>query len=422
MNLDRAQVQRMDDQDPLKSFRNQFIIPKTTSGSDAIYFCGNSLGLQPKQTKLYVEEELNDWAQYGVHGHHLAKHPWLPYHEFLTDSMAAIIGAKPIETVVMNTLTVNLHLMLVSFYQPNEKRFKIVMEHSCFPSDRYAVESQIRFHGLNPQETLIILQPDQGEDYVSDSKIESLFQEEGDEIALVLIGSVNYYSGQAYSIKSITERAHKMGCIVGFDLAHGAGNLKLNLHEDGPDFAIWCGYKYLNGGPGSLAACFVHERHAYAFDLPRFCGWWGHNKSNRFKMPPKMELMPGAEGWQLSNPPILPMACLRASLELFKEAGMDQLRLKSLALGNLLFNLLDELNHPAINLITPRNEDERGCQISIQLKNADKSIFHSLTDSGVIADWREPDVIRVAPVPLYNRFTEVFDFVQLLKKALDAKQ
>lgn len=419
MDLNRTAAQQMDEQDPLKHFRAQFLFPKTKTEKDAIYFCGNSLGLQPVKTKAYVEQELRDWANFGVHGHHQAKHAWLPYHEFLTDSIARIIGAKPIETVVMNTLTVNLHLMLVSFYRPEGKRTKILIEHSCFPSDRYAVESQIRFHGYDPATQLIILQPEPGEAYVSRETIENIFKKQGDEIALALIGSVNYYSGQAYPIKFITELAHQSGCLVGFDLAHGAGNLLLKLHEEGPDFAIWCGYKYLNGGPGSLAGCFVHERHAYSYDIPRFTGWWGHNKKSRFKMSPHFEIMSGAEGWQLSNPPILPMACLRASFELFDEAGMDNLRLKSMQLGNVLFNLIDEMDHPKLKIITPRSEAERGCQISIQLKDADKTIFNKITEAGVIADWREPDVIRLAPVPLYNSFTDIFDFIQILKQALN---
>lgn len=419
MDLNRAAAQKMDEQDPLRHFRSQFLFPKTKSGNDAIYFCGNSLGLQPIKTKTYVNQELSDWANFGVHGHHEAKHAWLPYHEFLTDTMANIVGAKPIETVVMNTLTVNLHLMLVSFYRPEGKRSKILIEHSCFPSDRYAVESQLRFHGYDPSKHLIILQPQPGEAYVSKEAIEHAFYQHGDEIALALIGSVNYYSGQAYPIKFITDLAHQYGSLVGFDLAHGAGNLALKLHEDGPDFAIWCGYKYLNGGPGSLAGCFVHERHAYSYELPRFTGWWGHNKKSRFKMSPHFEIMAGAEGWQLSNPPILPMACLLASFELFELAGMDNLRLKSLQMGNVFFNLLDELNHPNLKIITPRLEAERGCQISIQLKDEDKAIFNKITEAGVIADWREPDVIRIAPVPLYNSFTDIFDFIQILKGALN---
>lgn len=418
MNFRKTDALALDQLDPLKEFRNEFIIPKSNEGKELLYFCGNSLGLQPKKTKAYVEQELSDWAQYAVTGHHLAKNPWYSYHEILTNSMAALIGAKPIETIIMNTLTVNIHLMLVSFYQPNPKRFKILMEHSCFPSDRYAVESQIRFHGFDPNETLILLKPEPGSDYISKENIAQVFKKEGEQIALVFIGSVNYYTGQAYPISYITNLAHQHGCKIGFDLAHGVGNLYFNLHEDAPDFAVWCGYKYLNGGPGSLGGCFVHERHAYDKDIPKFAGWWGHDKNFRFKMDPVFESMPGAEGWQLSNPPILPMACLHASLELFNQADMKALRNKSVELGNVLFNLLDELNHPNISVITPKNEEERGCQFSIKVKDANKKLHQKLTANGVIADWREPNVIRIAPVPLYNTFTEVFDFVQILKTTL----
>lgn len=415
MSFKRIDAEELDQQDQLRHFRNEFHIPKTAGGKEVLYFCGNSLGLQPKKARAYVEQELNDWAHFGVQGHHEARHPWYSYHEILTESMARILGALSIETVVMNTLSVNIHLMMVSFYQPNPNRFKILIEHSCFPSDRYAVESQIRFHGYDPKEALIILQPKPGSDYISREQIEQVFDQQGEKIALAVIGSVNYYTGQAYPISFMTQLAHQKGCMIGFDLAHGAGNLLLNLHDDGPDFAIWCGYKYLNGGPGSLAGCFVHERHAYNADLPRFAGWWGHNKNMRFKMEPHFEVMPGAEGWQLSNPPILPMACLHASFELFDRAGMPALRQKSIQLGNVLFNLLSELNHPNIEVITPLNEDERGSQLSIKLKNADKRLFHQICSRGVIADWREPDVIRIAPVPLYNSFCDVYDFIEILK-------
>jgi kynureninase len=418
MSFQRSDAIKLDAQDALKSFREEFHIPKSKDHSALIYFCGNSLGLQPRTTRQYVEQELSDWANYGVEGHRNATHPWYSYHELLTEHMAEIIGAKPIETVVMNTLTVNLHLMMVSFYKPTNTRHKILIEYSSFPSDRYAVESQLKFHGYDPKDSLIILKPEEGTDYISLENIERVFKEEGNQIALALIGSVNYYTGQAYPISHMTRLAHQYGCRIGFDLAHGAGNLLLNLHEAGPDFAIWCGYKYLNGGPGSLAGCFVHERHAHHKDLPRFNGWWGHNKSSRFKMQAEFDLMPGAEGWQLSNPPILPMACLNASLQVFAKAGMEALRKKSLALSKLVFELLDEMQNPNISIITPRNETERGCQISIKLKNADRSIFEKISARGVIADWREPDVIRIAPVPLYNTFTEVYDFVQILKEVL----
>lgn len=418
MIYQRSQAEEWDKNDVLAHFRDRFLIPKAPSGKEYIYFCGNSLGLQSKSIRTAVAQELDDWAQFGVKGHHLAQFPWYAYHEFLTQPMAEVIGAKPLETVIMNTLTVNLHLMMVSFYRPDATRFKILIEHSAFPSDRYAVESQIKFHGFDPKDALIVLTPPEGSDYISREQIEEVFQKEGPTIALALIGSVNYYSGQAYPIKSLTELAHAHGCMIGFDLAHGAGNLHLKLHEDGPDFAVWCGYKYLNGGPGTLAGCFVHERHAYRKDLPRFSGWWGHNKQQRFKMEPQMDIMPGAEGWQLSNPPILPMACLRESLNIFQEAGMEQLRQKSLAMGRFAFQLIDQLNHPGIQIISPRNDEERGCQISIKVKSADRTLFDRISDEGVIADWREPNVIRIAPVPLYNRFTEVFDFVEILKHAL----
>ncbi len=418
MEYTRSQAEELDKRDVLAPFRDRFLIPKTPSGKESIYFCGNSLGLQSKSIRTAVNQELDDWAVFGVKGHHAAQHPWYAYHEFLTESMAEVIGAKPSETVVMNTLTVNLHLMMVSFYRPQANRYKILIEHSAFPSDRYAVESQIRFHGMDPEDALIVLSPPEGSDYISFGQVEEVFKKEGSQIALVLIGSVNYYTGQAYPIKSLTRLAHECGATIGFDLAHGAGNLLLNLHDDGPDFAVWCGYKYLNGGPGTLAGCFVHHRHANNKELPRFAGWWGHNKQQRFKMEPHMDLMPGAEGWQLSNPPILPMSCLRESLQIFQEAGMKQLREKSLAMGRLCFQLMDQLNHENIQIISPRNDDERGCQISIKMKSGDRKLFDRISAEGIIADWREPDVIRIAPVPLYNRFTEIYDFVQILKKAL----
>ncbi|MEP7196917.1 MAG: kynureninase [Saprospiraceae bacterium] len=415
MNLQDA-IQK-DLNDPLKKFREAFLFPQDKDGPLS-YFCGNSLGLQPVQTSEYVNRELQDWAKFGVEGHLEAKYPWVKYHEFLSPYMAEIVGAKESEVVVMNTLTVNLHLMMVSFYRPTKNRFKILIEYSAFPSDRYAVESQLRFHGYDPKDSLIILSPEKGSDYISMENIKSVFTHHGEEIALVLIGSVNYYTGQSYPIKAITDLGHKYGCFVGFDLAHGAGNLYLNLHDDGPDFAIWCSYKYLNSGPGSIAGCFVHERHADSFDIPRFAGWWGHDKINRFKMSSTMNLMPGAEGWQLSNPPILPMACIMASLEIFHEAGMHELRKKSLALSQQLITLLSDLNHPKINILTPANEEERGSQVSIQILQSDKSIYQKITSQRIIADWREPDVIRVAAVPLYNSFEDVYIFYETLKNIL----
>lgn len=408
----------LDLQDPLAEFRSQFHLPENESGQVQRYFCGNSLGLQPRSTRDHVQRELDDWARLGVEGHTEARYPWVRYHEFLTENMAQVVGARPSEVVVMNTLTVNLHLMMVSFYRPTPDRHKILIEFSAFPSDRYAVESQIRFHGYDPVESLIILKPDTDHEYVTHAQIQDIISREGDRIALILIGSVNYYTGQAYPIRKITEWGHEKGCTVGFDLAHGAGNLLLDLHADGPDFAVWCSYKYLNSGPGSLAGCFVHERHASSFDLPRFAGWWGHDKANRFKMEPTLRLLPGAEGWQLSNPPILPMACIMASLELFRQAGMPALRQRSLRLHQCLREHVEAIGHPNIRLLTPAAEDEHGCQLSIQLLNADRKVHKRLAENHIIADWREPDVIRVAPVPLYNSFEDVYIFSAKLKEAL----
>ena len=413
----RSYARQLDQKDPLRSFRERFNFPVQDNGKPFIYLCGNSLGLQPKKANDYVREEMEDWANLGVEGHIHARHPWLPYHEFLTASMARLVGAKEIEVVVMNSLTVNLHLLMVSFYRPTSSRYKILIEYSPFPSDRYAVESQAKFHGFDPEDAIIELKPDEN-DYVNFQHIQETLDEHGDQIALVLIGGVNYYSGQLYDIKNITRLAHTKGCLVGFDLAHAAGNIDLKLHDDGPDFAAWCSYKYLNSGPGSLSGIFVHERHAYDKTIPRFHGWWGHNKEIRFKMGPAFDPLPGAEAWQLSNPPILPMAAMRASLELFDEAGMTLLRSKSLALTQYMIDLLEKLNHPKIKIITPDKPDERGCQLSLQIKDSDKSIFDHISEKGVIADWREPDVIRIATVPLYNSFEDVIDFYNLLKDAL----
>ncbi|GEQ87112.1 kynureninase [Patiriisocius marinistellae] len=411
-------AKQCDQEDPLAHFRNQFLLPSDNKGNPLIYLCGNSLGLQPLQTQDYITAELKDWAKHGVEGHTDAKHPWLPYHEFLTNSMAKIVGAKPNEVVVMNTLTTNLHLMMVSFYQPTKTKYKIVVESDAFPSDKYAMESQLKFHGHDPKEGLILWQPREGEDLCRFQDLETIMESQGDKIALLMIGSTNYYSGQHFPLKKITELGHKYKCMVGFDLAHGAGNIQPNLHEVGADFAVWCTYKYLNSGPGSLGGCFVHERHANNEKLNRFAGWWGHNKDTRFNMRHEFDPLSGAEGWQLSNPPILSMAAIRSSLDVFEKAGFENIRNKSEKLTGYLEFLLDELDNNNINIITPRNKEERGCQLSIQLKNADKAFHTKLTKAGVISDWREPDVIRVAPAPLYNSFEDVFEFVQRLKKVL----
>ncbi len=415
----RGLAEKMDAEDPLKSFRSQFHIPKTKTGAPSIYFCGNSLGLMPKSAKKYTDEMFEDWAKLGVEGHTHARHPWLPYHEFLTRSMADVVGGKPSEVVVMNSLTVNLHLLMASFYRPTDDRNKILVEYSPFPSDRFAVRSQARWHGYDPDEVIIELRPDEGE-LVSKEAILDIIRREGDGIALILIGGVNYYTGQAFDLAAITAAGHAKGCMVGFDLAHAAGNLQLDLHDAGVDFAAWCSYKYLNSGPGGLSGVFVHERHHGRKDIPRLEGWWGQDKETRFLMGPDFNPIPTAEAWQLSNPPILPMATLRASLDLFDAAGMPALRRKSEQLTGYLYYLLQSLPGDNIRVITPEDPSRRGCQLSLQVKNRDKAIYRYLTDHGVIADWREPDVIRIAPVPLYNNYTEVWDFVRLLEEAAGA--
>lgn len=401
-----------DQNDPLRGYRDRFHIPPAPSGDDSIYLCGNSLGLQPKATREALEQELVDWRNLGVEGHLQAKNPWLPYHEFLTESYAKIMGAKPHEVVAMNTLTVNLHLMMVSFYRPTSKRFKVIIEGNAFPSDQYAVKSQLEFHGYNPEEGLIELFPPLGEDTLRTEDILETIEREGAETALVLIGGVNYYTGQFYDLKAITEAGHRQGCVVGFDLAHAAGNVPLKLHDWDVDFACWCSYKYLNSGPGSVAGCFVHERHAQT-DRPRFAGWWGHDKESRFKMGPDFHPIPGAEGWQLSNPPILSLAAVKASLEMFDEVGMEALRAKSLKLTEFLYFLLE--GEEGFKVMTPREPEDRGCQFSLVVFEGGKRVFEALTEAGVICDWREPDCIRIAPVPLYNSFEDVYRFAQIFK-------
>lgn len=408
-------AQEMDLQDSLTSFRSKFHIPKTPDGNDSIYLCGNSLGLMPKVTREYINQELEDWKNLGVEGHFHAKHPWMPYHEFLSEKMAHVVGALPSEVVVMNSLTVNLHLMMVSFYQPTSLRYKILFDYSPFPSDRYAIESQIKFHGFDHKSGMIELHPEEGQEIVSDEAIAKILEEEGENIALILIGGVNYYTGQAYNVEKITQMGHAKGCMVGFDLAHAAGNLNLQLHDDGPDFAVWCSYKYLNSGPGSLAGCFVHQRHHYQ-NLQRFAGWWGHDKQTRFLMGDTYMPIQSAEGWQLSNPPVLSMAAILASLDIFEEAGMQKLREKSVRLTAYLEGLLNINEIDILRIITPSHRDERGCQLSLQMKEPDKRLFQFLTDRGVIADWREPDVIRIAPVPLYNTFADCWNFVHILNE------
>ena len=408
----------MDKADALRHFREKFYIPKQSNGDDALYFTGNSLGLQPKRTREYIEQELNDWETFGVEGHFHAKNPWMPYHEIVSEGLAKIVGAQKSEVVAMNSLTVNLHLLMVSFYRPTAERYKIIIEADAFPSDKYAVKSQIAFHGFAVEDSLIELAPRDGETILRTEDILQTIEENADSLALVLLGGVNYYTGQKFDFEAITKVGHKAGAIVGFDLAHAAGNVELKLHDWNADFAAWCSYKYLNSGPGGIAGIFVHERHHENENLPRFAGWWGHEKETRFLMDDRFVPIKSAEGWQLSNPPIFQLAALKASLDIFEEAGMKNLVEKSKKLTGYLEFLLSKIETDRIEIITPKNETERGCQLSIRVKNADKNLFKQITERGVIADWREPDVIRVAPVPLYNSFTDCWKFVEILKDCL----
>ncbi len=421
-NLDFAK--QMDADDPLAKFREMFYIPQTPEGNDEIYLCGNSLGCQPKLTQEYLQEELDKWAQTGVRGHFEGRFPWMPYHEFLLEGSAALVGGHKDEVVTMNSLTANLHFMMVSFYQPTAERFKIVIEDHAFPSDHYAVESQIRHHGFDPAEAMILVKPREGEELIRHEDLYQIIEEQGDSIALVMFPGVQYYTGQVFDMQTITAKAHAKGIMVGFDLAHAAGNIPMQLHDWDVDFAAWCSYKYINSGPGSVAGCFVHRRHAQNTELNRFAGWWGHDKQSRFKMENNFHAMPTAEGWQLSNPPILSLAAINASLDVFKQAGyMQPLREKSLKLTGYLEWLLQQELGDKLHIITPTNPDERGCQLSltVALDGKDgKQVFDAIEKQGVTADWRYPNVIRVAPVPLYNSFEDVYRFVQLLKAELDA--
>ena len=415
-SLDYAK--QLDQEDPISYLRNEFHIPRDKNGKEWLYFTGNSLGLQPKITSKYIEQELDDWANFGVEGHFEAKNPWLSYHELLTDTMAKVVGAKPVEVVVMNTLTTNLHLLMVSFYQPSKTKYKIIIESDAFPSDRYAVQSQLSFHGFDPEEALIEWKPKEGKELLELEDLKSILDSQGDEVALLLIGGVNYYTGQYLDIKKIAELGHAKKCMVGIDLAHGAGNIQPNLHDSSIDFAAWCTYKYLNSGPGSLSGLFVHEKHAQRKDLPRFAGWWNHNKETRFNMRQPFDVMSGAEGWQLSNPPILSMAAIKASLDIFEKVGMDVLVKKSKKLTGFFEYLVNEIASDTIEIITPTNPNERGCQLSLQVKNADKNLHKKLTENNIITDWREPDVIRCAPVPMYTSFEDVYHMVTILESLL----
>ena len=411
----------LDRGDPLGRFRDEFHVPKRDNGEEEIYFVGNSLGLLPRRTASYVQEELEKWKRLAVKAHFDGENPWLPYHELLAEPMARLVGASPTEVVTMNSLTVNLHLMMTSFYRPTRERHRILLEDHAFPSDDYAVESQATLHGFDPAEALVRLRPRDGKHTIDTEDVARLLDRDGESIALVLLPGVQYYTGQAFDIEAITQLAHAKGCVVGFDLAHAAGNLVLRLHDWDVDFAVWCTYKYLNSGPGSVGGCFVHERHGLQRDLPRLAGWWGHDKESRFRMEPGFRPIPGAEGWQLSNPPILSLAAIRASLDVFMEAGgMEPLREKSLRLTGYLEWLLRRELAGAVEILTPADPQRRGCQLSLRVTSsgAGRDVFEKLEAAGVTCDWREPDVIRVAPVPLYNRYEEVHRFVEILREAL----
>ena len=408
----------MDAADPLAHYRARFHLPKTKRGEEWLYLCGHSLGLQPKTAASYIEQALRDWAELGVEGHFHAENPWMPYHRLLTKQTAELVGAEATEVVVMNSLTVNLHLMMASFYRPTRERHKIVIERGAFPSDQYAVRSQILYHKLDPAETLVELTPRNGESCLRDEDIEERIEREGHSVALIMLGGVNYATGQAFDMAGITEFGHRKGCVVAFDLAHAAGNIPLHLHDWGPDFAVWCSYKYLNGGPGCVAGCFVHERHSQTPDLPRFAGWWGHDEKVRFQMGPEFHPMVGAEGWQLSNPPILALAPMRASMEIFSEAGIERLRAKSVSLTGYMEFLLQENASARFTVITPPEPHRRGAQLSIRLGHGGRKICDRLAAQGVVGDWREPDIFRVAAVPLYNSYQDVYRFVQHFLLAL----
>jgi kynureninase len=414
-NLDWARAR--DAADPLRAFRDEFLIPPHEDGTQSTYFCGNSLGLQPRAVRDAVNAELDYWGELGVEGHFKGRLPWMDYHEFVRDDLAAVVGAKPSEVVAMNTLGVNLHLMMVSFYRPTKERPAILIEAGAFPTDRYAVESQIRFHGFDPANALIELEADEANGIISPAAIERVLAEHGSRIALVMLPGVQYRNGQAFDLKTITELGHKHGCVVGFDLAHAVGNLSLQLHNSGADFAIWCSYKYLNSGPGAVGGAFVHERHASAV-LPRFAGWWGHDKATRFQMGPEFVPTPGADGWQLSNPPILALAPLRVSLEIFRRAGMSALRGKSLQLTGYLEWLVQTQLADVLQVVTPSEPQRRGAQLSIRVvggRERGRALFDYLMDHGIIGDWREPDVIRISPAPLYNRFADCLTFAEAVR-------
>jgi len=404
--------------DALAPFRDEFLIPENPDGSEQTYFCGNSLGLMPRAARAALGDVLDGWEKLAVEAHFRGEHPWMPYHAFVREDLAAVVGALPSEVVAMNSLTANLHFMMVSFYRPTRERPAILIEKHAFPSDRHAVESQVRFHGFDPDEALIELEGDEPDGTISDAAIQRALDAHGAKIALVMLPGVQYRTGQAFDLRAITRAAHAKGCIVGFDLAHAAGNLDLRLHDVGCDFAVWCSYKYLNSGPGAVAGCFVHERHA-ATDRPRFAGWWGHDQSSRFLMGPEFSPTRGAEGWQLSNPPILALAPLRVSLSIFRRAGIEALRAKSIALTGYFETLIRERLDHVLDIATPRDPARRGCQLSMRVRGGredGRALFEHLNAIGIVVDWREPDVIRASPTPLYNRRIDCLRFVHAVEQ------
>jgi kynureninase len=415
-DLSLQQAQQLDAEDPLQKWRGEFWIPVREDGAAEVYLVGNSLGLQPKRTAQFVQEELEKWQRLGVRGHFESEFPWMPYHEFLAEPMANLVGAKPEEVVIMNGLTVNLHLMLATFYRPSKQRHKILIEADAFPSDYQVAQSQIQHHGFDLSESLVVVTPPEGQATLDEDALCEQIRELGDSLAVVMLPGVQYYTGQVIDMARVAEAAHSVGAIIGLDLAHAAGNIPLSLHDWNIDFAAWCSYKYLNSGPGSVAGCFVHRKHAANVDLPRLAGWWGHDKKTRFEMKNEFHPIPTAEGWQLSNPPILSMAAVRASLSVFEEAGgIEPLCEKSLKLTAYFQDLLEETLGDRVNIITPTELNSRGCQLSLELKGvAGRSIQDELESRGMMTDWREPNVIRAAPVPLYNSFEDVFRFVETL--------
>ncbi|MCL6218451.1 kynureninase [Zunongwangia pacifica] len=419
----REFARQLDGKDPLAKYRNEFIFPKINN-ENAIYFTGNSLGLQPKSAQSYVNDIMKDWGDLAVEGHFQADKPWWDYHERFAEKLSKVVGAKPKEITVMNTLTVNLHLMMVSFYRPTKKRYKIICEEKAFPSDQYMISSQVRFHGFNPEDAIVELKKRDGEHNFRTEDILAKIEEVGEECALILIGGVNYYTGQVFDMKTITEAGHKIGAFVGWDLAHAAGNIKLELHDWNVDFAAWCSYKYMNSGPGNVSGCFINEKYHNKKDIPRFEGWWGHNKDRRFLMEPEFQPEDGANAWQISNAPVLALAPYLASLQMFDEVGMDALiekRNKIVAYLEFILHEIDKEVDSTFEVITPANQEERGTQLSVFLHGEGKELFNYLMQNGVIPDWREPNVIRLAPAPFYCSYEDMYEFGQILKKGILGK-